>query len=217
MIWGGGFLGLLVVAVLAFAIFEPIQVLPRIRLAPGYALTNQTGERVTSEDHRGSVTLYTFTYTDCPGDCFGIDDTMREVRDRVSAEIDLDGVEFKLVTISIDAERDTPERLAAAAAGVDANPGEWEWLTGSQQMIRNVVGGGFKTWFEIDGDEITFDPAFVVVDGNGIVRGEYRYQTLASDPDRITRHIGVLAEEIRNAHGGAAIAYEAAHLFLCYP
>ena len=43
------------------------------------------------------------------------------------------------------------------------------------------------------------------------------FRRLASDADRITRHIGVLAEEIRNSHGVASFAYEAAHVFLCYP
>ena len=29
--------------------------------------------------------------------------------------------------------------------------------------------------------------------------------------------VGVLEEEIRNSHGVASFAYEAAHVFLCYP
>ena len=210
-------LATLVVSVLAFAIFEPIQVLPRIRLAPGYALTNQDGNRVTSEDHRGAVTLYTFTYTECPGECFSLNETMAEIHRRVTTEIDLAGIDFELVTISFDTERDTPEVLSAAAAELGADPDDWQWLSGNSQTVRNVVGAGFKTWYEATPDGFDFDPAFVLVDGNGIVRGEYRYQTLASDQDRITRHVGILAEEIRNAHGTAAIAYEAAHLFLCYP
>lgn len=35
-------LGVPVVAVMAFAIFEPVQVLPRIRLSPGFAMTDQS-------------------------------------------------------------------------------------------------------------------------------------------------------------------------------
>ena len=61
-----------------------------------------------------------------------------------------------------------------------------------------------------------FDPAFVLVDGWGIVRGEYRYQTMTPDSERILRHLGVLAEEVINSQGANSIAYEAAHYFLCY-
>ena len=49
--------------VMAFTIFEPIQVLPRIRLAPGFAMTDQAGDRLTSEDLRGEIVLYSFAYT----------------------------------------------------------------------------------------------------------------------------------------------------------
>ena len=57
----------------------------------------------------------------------------------------------------------------------------------------------------------------MIVDGNGLVRGEYTYATLASDADRLTRHIGLLGNEIRNAGGNNKLIYEAAHIFLCYP
>ena len=58
---------------------------------------------------------------------------------------------------------------------------------------------------------------FLLVDGNGVLRGDYRYQTLADDADKLVRHIGLLGAEIRNSDGASAVAYEAAHLFLCYP
>ena len=48
---------LLVFGAMWFKIFEPIQLLPRIRLAPGFSQTDQSGAQVTSEDLRGSVVL----------------------------------------------------------------------------------------------------------------------------------------------------------------
>jgi hypothetical protein len=80
-----------------------------------------------------------------------------------------------------------------------------------------VIGGGFETYFESQEDgSFTYDPAFVLVDGWGIIRGEYRYQTMTPDSERILRHLGVLAEEVRNSRGASSVAYEAAHYFLCY-
>jgi protein SCO1/2 len=53
------------VAVLAFTIFQPIRVLPRLALAPGYLLVDQDGVRLTSEGVRGKLVVYTIGYTGC--------------------------------------------------------------------------------------------------------------------------------------------------------
>lgn len=213
----------LVAAALAFAILEPIQVLPRLRLAPGYGLVDGEGSFVSSEDARGAVTLYSFSPTDCGDRCDAMYATLGLVRDRVDDEIDLGDTDFRIVTIALDGldestGRPDVGRLAEAAAISGADGDRWRWLGGDETTIRTVVGNGFRRFYEITDDGgIEFDPAFVLVDGNGLVRGEYRYQTLASDDDKLVRHTGILAEEIRNAEGATAVAYEAAHLFLCYP
>lgn len=79
-------------------------------------------------------------------------------------------------------------------------------------------GAGFRVYYDADeSGAVDFDQTFVIVDGRGLIRGEYAYATLASDADRLTRHIGLLGEEIRNAGGNTGLLYEAAHVFLCYP
>jgi protein SCO1/2 len=54
------------------------------------------------------------------------------------------GPDFHLVSISVDPERDTPERLAAYAARYGANPISWSFLTGPEQAIQATVVDGFK-------------------------------------------------------------------------
>lgn len=219
-----GVVVLLMAGAMAFAIFEPIQVLPRIRLAPGYALVDQTGATVTSEDGRGALTLYSFAPVDCGVRCADMHRTMREVGDRVEAEVDLGDVDFRLVTVALQPLSDTAaggsevQRLADAAAAAGADDRPWLWLGGDEVTIRNVVGSGFGRWYEVDDDgEAQFDPGFVLVDGNGVIRGDYRYQTLADDADKLTRHLAILGQELRHQGPASALAYEAAHLFLCYP
>lgn len=210
-------MGVLVLAVMAFAIFEPIQVLPRIRLAPGFAMTDQAGAPWTSESSRGSVTLYSFAYGGCGQECLGIYSTMAEVAARAPLEADLGGVDLRLLTVSIDPEGDAGT-LADVAAASGADGDRWRWATLDAASVRDVVGAGFGVYTERTGDgSIAFDPTFVLVDGWGVIRGEYAYATLASDADKLVRHISVLGEELRKAKGVAAVAYEAAHVFLCYP
>lgn len=213
-----GLVLVMVSAAIAFAVFEPIQVLPRLRLAPGYSLTDQSGDRLTSEDVRGSVTLYTFVSLECGDRCRDIDETMRFVQERVAAEVDLGDTEFHLVTIVLD-DGPTIAELAAVAEQSGADGESWTVVGGDDSELRNVVGNGFGRFYSNDGDAVPvrFDPGFVLVDGAGVIRGDYRYQTLADDGDKLLRHIDVLSSELKYADGSAALAYEAAHLFLCYP
>ena len=210
-------LAVVLVSVLAFAVFEPIQVLPRIRLAPGFTMLDQTGETFTSEDARGAVTLYTFTYGDCGEACADTTRTLAEIAARVPDEVDLSAVDLRIVSVSFDATSDL-ERLDALAARSGADGDLWRWAALAPEHVPTVVGSGFRVYVdELADGGFEFDQTFVLVDGWGVIRGEYQYATLASDADRIIRHIGVLEEEIRNSHGVASFAYEAAHVFLCYP
>jgi protein SCO1/2 len=216
--WKIGLVGsaaVVLISVFAFVVFQPVQVLPRVRLAPGFTLIDHNGERLTSEDLRGSFVLYGFTYASCP-DCGHTDATMRAVLERLD-EVELHGNQVEFVTISIDPDRDTPQALADYASEVGAG-GTWRFATTHDQAaLKDIVGGGFRTFYE-KRDDGTFmlDPGFVLVDGRGIIRNEYRYQTVSPDVDRIVRHLGVLAEEVEKSTGAAILAYEAAHLFLCY-
>jgi len=215
-----GFYALVILVVgsaFAFKVFQPVQVLPRIRLAPGYSAIDQNSERLTNEDMRGQFVLYNFSYTNCTSDCEQMNQTMREIQDQLDT-VELGDITVSLVTFSFDPERDTPEVLQAYAQSVGADPDVWRFVTLSDPtMMKFVVGGGFETYYEAKEDgSFSFDPAFILVDGWGIVRGEYRYQTITSDTERILRHLGVLAEEVNNSQGVNSVAYEAAHYFLCY-
>lgn len=195
---------------MAFAILQPVQVLPRLRLAPGYALVDHAGATVTSEDGRGVITLYTFEPAGCGDGCAAVHSTMREVRDRVDGEVDLGGASFRLVTVVLDPDVD-PGTVALARDVADA---DWAWLAGSADQIENVVGLGFRRSTAVDEG---FAPSYAIVDGAGMIRGEYRYQTLAADADKLVRHIDLLGSELRNDSGFASFVYDAAHAFQCYP
>ncbi|MEW5938770.1 MAG: SCO family protein [Chloroflexota bacterium] len=212
-----GLAGLIVAGAFAFKIFQPIQVLPRIRLAPAFALTDQNSQRVTNEDLRGKIVLYNFTYTNCPAPCYDMNATLKDILTR-REEAALGDVPFVLVTISFDPARDTPSALHSYAEAIPANPADWIFATATDaSLLKIIVGAGFETYYEPKDDgSFAFDPAFILVDGWGIIRGEYRYSTEVSTADRILRHLSVLADEVNHSKGSARLAYEAAHLFLCY-
>ena len=131
---------------------------------------------------------------------------------------------MRFVTISVDPQRDTPERLrqAGEAWGLPAGAAEWQLLTGDPARLRATIGGGFRVYFSepkeptaASPNRVTFDPRYVLVDHLGIMRADYRTGVL--DPALLVRDVNLLVEEAANSDGIARLGYEAAHLFLCYP
>ncbi len=204
-----------VIGIVAFATLRPVQVLPRIALAPGFSLTDQNAARLTNEDLRGKIVLYNFTYTQCAGTCPQTSDTMRALQSRLG-EIDSGDIPLMLVTISFDPARDTPERLRAYANQVGADAKVWRIATGDATRLKYALGGGFNLYYAPNPDgTFTFDPLFVLVDGWGIIRAFYKNANPSLD--RLMRDLRLVVQEARNSTGAARYAYEAAHLFLCYP
>lgn len=202
-------------AIMVFVFWRPIQVLPRIALGPGFALVDQDGARLTNEDLRGHLVLYNFTYTGCQAPCPQTSLVMQALQARLE-QLDLQGLPVTLITIAFDPTRDTPEQLRAYAQRFAAKPDTWRFVSGTETQLKNVIGGGFGVYYQPDtrGD-FTFEPMFVLVDGTGIVRA--RYRTATPELAIIERDLGLIATEARNSTGAARFAYEAAHLFLCYP
>jgi protein SCO1/2 len=204
-----------VIAIVAFAVLQPVKVRPRIGLAPGFVFTDQNGNQLTSEDLRGKFALYNFTYTRCAAPCAQTSATMRAVQE-MSSRIDTGGIPLELVTISFDPTHDTPETLTAYATEVGADPARWHFVTGKADRLKDVIGRGFSVYYAPDvKDGFTFDPVFVLVDGNGIMRAIY--ETATPDLDAIVRDIKLVVDEVQNSTGAGKLVYEAAHLFLCYP
>ncbi|MEZ4867456.1 MAG: SCO family protein [Caldilineaceae bacterium] len=209
----------LFLAVLAFAIFQPLQVLPRMGLGPGFALTDQGNQRLTNEDLRGHIVLYNFTYTGCSAPCPQTTAVLRTIQDQLPA-MATQGLPIDLVTISFDPTVDTPDQLATYAAQNNADLTNWHFVSGDPTVLKFVIGGGFGVYYQANADagavqRYTFDPTFVLVDGAGLVRAKYR--TATPELAKVQRDIEMVAKEAIQSTGAAKLAYEAAHLFLCYP
>ncbi len=210
-------------SIVAFNVIRPIVVLPRIAPSPGFALFGSDGQPVTSEDQRGFLTLYSFSYLDCDASCPQSLADIAALRASVAETLPAD-TPLRFVTISLDPQRDTPERLGEAEAAVATPSGAlpWQLLTGDPLRTRTTVGGGFRVYFSEPKEptaaspgRVTFDPRYVLVDHLGIMRAEYR--TGALDPALLARDVNLLLEEAANSQGVVRLGYEAAHLFLCYP
>lgn len=209
-----GLLAIPLIAVVLFAVLQPVKVVPRIGLAPGYSFTDINGARLTNEDFRGSVVVYNFTTTHCEASCVDSAPIMQEIQ-ALLGRLDTGGIPVMLVTIALDPVRDTPEQLRSYAMQLGADPALWHFVTGAPERLKQVVGGGFGLYYTQDEDgALQFEPMLALVDGNGLLRAQYRRGL--PDVEMIERDLKLILDEAHNSRGASGLVYEAAHLFACY-
>jgi protein SCO1/2 len=164
---------------------------PVLGTVPAFALTDQTGHPFGTRDLQGKVWVADFIFTACQGSCPLLTQKMALVAKRARQL----GPELHLVSLTVDPERDTPERLAEYAARYGANPHKWSFLTGPMTAIQAAVVDGFKVGMgrEKVGDfwEIFHGEHLVLVDRQLGIRGYF--PATAEGIDRLMDALGAIA------------------------
>ena len=86
--------------------------------------------------------------------------------------------DVRLVSFSVDPERDTPEALSDYARRYNAEPGRWFFLTGDTKTLDALDRHAFMLG-NVDGS-LQHSTRFVLVDRRGRIRGYYG--TAEDDP-----------------------------------
>jgi protein SCO1/2 len=161
--------------------------LPSYSSVPAFTLTDQTGAPFNSaEKLANSVWIADFIYTTCPGPCPRMSSQMHQV------ENSLDGTGVKLVSFTVDPERDTPPVLAEYAGHFGAKPGTWFFLTGSVDSLHHLSRDVFMLG---NGDGmLEHSTRFLLIDRASRVRGYYD----SSDQDAIPKVIADAKSLVRN-------------------
>jgi cytochrome oxidase Cu insertion factor (SCO1/SenC/PrrC family) len=141
---------------------------------PDFSLVERSGKSVTLSDLRGKVWIADFIYTACQDTCPMQSAAMTKLQEQWA-----DKANLKLVSFSVDPERDTPAVLARYAERFKADANRWLFLTGDKEQIAQLVQGGFRLSAAAltDGESrqpvIMHSPRFVLVDGKSEIRGYY--------------------------------------------
>jgi len=171
--------GFLVVALLVVAVATLIQRMRQPEPLPVYgrlsafSLVNRDGRRVGLKDLAGRAWVADFIFTRCPASCPMMSARMARLNEDLPADLDV-----HLVSISVEPERDTPEVLESYARKFQA-PARWLFLTGGREEIRHLCVEGFKLGLDmqpgpgIGPEPILHSTRFVLVDGEGRIRGYY--------------------------------------------
>jgi protein SCO1/2 len=114
-----------------------------IRAAPEFTLLNQDGRSQRLHDLRGKVLLVSFIFTTCNGTCPATTHRMVQVQDELKRRGVLKGDGVRLVSISLDPARDTPEVLRNYMRLYDADSAFWSFLTGPpEQAAKGIAAWG---------------------------------------------------------------------------
>ena len=164
------------------------------QLGGPFELVDMNGRKFTEENLKGKYTLLYFGYTFCPDICPTELTIIAETLDRLG---DL-RKQFRVVMVSVDPERDTPEVLKEYMSNFGP---EFIGLTGTPEQIRKMA----KQWRayyrkvpDENGEGYSMDHSAVtyLLDKNGKYLRHFAYGT---PPERMAK--GIL-EAIRRAEGG---------------
>jgi cytochrome oxidase Cu insertion factor (SCO1/SenC/PrrC family) len=128
--------------------------LPIYGSVPDFALTDQRGRPVRRADLQGKVWIASFIFTNCPEECPMMTAEMAQFQSDLALVAD-----FRLVSISVDPERDTPPVLSQYADRFNADPERWLFLTGDKRAIYRLAREGFRLGIVDPAEQSHLSPA----------------------------------------------------------
>jgi protein SCO1/2 len=152
---------------------------PVVPLGGDFTLTDQHGSAFTSASLRGKVVLVFFGYTFCPDVC----PTTLSKLSAVTRALGKDGSRLKVVYVSVDPPRDTPEVMRAHLSmyGIDA-----VGLTGTADQVA-AVAKQYGVAYTIERSEgaagytVSHSTTLYGLDAEGRTRYLFRYEATVDE------------------------------------
>jgi cytochrome oxidase Cu insertion factor (SCO1/SenC/PrrC family) len=172
--------------------------LQRYGAVPDFTLTERSGNPLSLKELRGKIWIADFIYTNCTDTCPLQTAMLAKLQQEYAAFRDL-----RLVSFSVDPERDSAPVLALYAEKHGADADRWYFLTGPRERLLDLIQKGFHLAVataplrtEPDG-MIAHSPRFVLVDKQSQIRGYYD----SREPEALARlknHIDILLKDRRD-------------------
>lgn len=169
---------------------EPLPVLATV---PDFSFIERSGEPFGLQQLRGHIWLADFIFTNCAGTCPIMTTQMTELQSAFAKE----RLEVRLVSFTVDPERDTPEVLRRFAEGYGAEKERWFFITGPGEQMQKLAKEGFMLAAATGGEEeaIIHSNRFVLVDREGRIRKYYDGTEEGVAPKIVKDVQALLAEE----------------------
>jgi len=165
--------------------------LPVLGKVPDFSLVERSGAEISLNDLAGEIWIADFIFTHCVGPCPLLSAQMASLQKKL-----WDSPSVRLVSVTVDPERDTPELLTDYARRFKADKDRWLFLTGEKEAVYDLVREGFQIPVseDEDSDQIMHSLRFALVDQSGTVRAYYD----GTDPNvagKVLPDVGALLRE----------------------
>lgn len=168
---------------------------------PNFALTNQSGKKISLQQYRGKVLLVTFIYTRCPFPdyCPRISGLFADVN-RKMLESPATAGRTHLLSVSFDPEHDTPAVLRKYGAAYVGNPAtkgfaHWEFAVPPKKDELQRMARFFGLSYQADSGLITHSLSTTVIGPDGrVVRwyhgGDWKPDDIMRDVQQALQPLG---------------------------
>lgn len=130
------------------------------KTVPDISLTNQDGKKFTFKDYRGKAIAVTFIYRECPLPefCIKMSKHFSDMANQIAGDAEAKD-KVRLLSISFDPERDTPEKLKQYGLGYLGKDSKddltvWNLAVGTDKEVR-AVADFFGLTYETDANDKT--------------------------------------------------------------
>jgi protein SCO1/2 len=159
-----------------------------------FKFINQNGDTITNKDYEGHIYVADFFFTTCQTICPIMSDNMVWLQEKIKT---LPGV--KLLSHSVTPDIDTVPVLKEYALHKGADDKIWNFVTGDKREIYYIARNSYlavKTGSPEQMYDMVHTENFILVDGNGRIRGFYDGTNLDT-PDKETKNMQQLWEDIQ--------------------
>ena len=137
---------------------------------PVFELLNQDEKYISNNDLLGFNYIVNFFFTSCPTICPTTTLNLVELQKKIKK---FDIQNFKIISVSVDPNNDSPNKMKEYANFMNIDLSNWELLTGDQEEIYNLVQQGFS--LAVGQDSLApggvFHSSYItIVDKHGYIR-----------------------------------------------
>lgn len=134
---------------------------------PDFKLIDENGKQVTKRDLLGKAVVMTFTYVNCvdPNACPVLLGNFRNLQQDLKTK-GINTNHIVLVSVSVDPENDTPEKLREHAKEMNFDLSYLKMLTGQMSEIKNLTNE-LGEHFSKKGATVMHDNKTLIFDSNG--------------------------------------------------
>ncbi len=128
------------------------------------SIEDQFGELTGLDRYRGNPVLITMFYTSCPHVCPMLISTIKLTESKLSAA---ERADLRVLTISIDPDRDTPEKLRETSERHHVDSMRWSMARSQPGDLRSIAGVFGIRYKQLADGEFNHSTRIILLDRDG--------------------------------------------------